>query len=319
MVATISPTMLADLRRKGDKVTLIDVRTPAEYGEVHVDFAHNIPLDRLDAKAVTALCGDGSVYFVCKSGNRSQKACEKLLAVGLKDVTSVEGGTAACEAAGVPVVRGRKVMSLERQVRIAAGALVAVGAALAAFGPETPVNWQAIGAGLAGFVGCGLVFAGVTDTCGMAMLIARMPWNQMSGGCCRTVTTCSRAVLLGLVLGAVSGTAIAEHTKDSLDAVKQAVQEQKAVIIDVREPDEWQEGHLAGASLLPLSVLERGVPPQELAKILPKDKVIYCYCLAGGRCAEAASMLKPLGYDVRAIKPGYPQLVKAGFPAVVGK
>jgi rhodanese-related sulfurtransferase len=319
MVATISPTMLADLRRKGDKVTLIDVRTPAEYGEVHVDFAHNIPLDRLDAQAVTALCGDGPAYFVCKSGTRSQKACEKLLAAGLKDVISVEGGTAACEAAGVPVVRGRKVMSLERQVRIAAGALVAMGAALAAFGPVAPVNWQAIGAGLAGFVGCGLVFAGITDTCGMAMLIARMPWNQVSGGGCRTVTTCSRAVLLGLVLGAASGTASAEHTKDSLDAVKQAVAQQKAVLIDVREQEEWQEGHLAGAGLLPLSVLERGVPPQELARILPKDKIIYCFCLAGGRCAEAAAMLKPLGYDVRAIKPGYPQLVKAGFPAVVGK
>jgi rhodanese-related sulfurtransferase len=319
MIATISPTMLADLRRKGDKVTLIDVRTPAEYGEVHVDFAHNIPLDRLDAKAVTALCGAGPVYFVCKSGNRSQKACEKLLAAGLKDVVSVEGGTAACEAAGMPVVRGRKVMALERQVRIAAGSLVAVGAALAAFGPEAPVNWQAIGAGLAGFVGCGLVFAGITDTCGMAMLIARMPWNQVAGGGYGVGTTCSRAVLLGLVFGTVSGTAVAEHTKDSLDSVKQAVQAQKAVIIDVREPDEWQEGHLADARLLPLSALERGVPPQELAKILPKDKIIYCYCLAGGRCEEAASMLKPLGYDVRAIKPGYPQLVKAGFPAVVGK
>ena len=319
MVATISPTTLADLRRKGDTLTLIDVRTPAEFGEVHVDFAHNIPLDRLDAQAVTSLAGSGPVYFVCKSGTRSQKACEKLLAAGIKDVVSVEGGTAACEAAGVPVIRGRKVMSLERQVRIAAGALVAVGAALAGFGPEAPVNWQAIGAGLAGFVGCGLVFAGITDTCGMAMLIARMPWNQASGGACRTATTCSRAILLGLVLGAASGTAVAEHTKDSLDVVKQAVAQQKAVIIDVREQDEWQQGHLAGAGLLPLSMLERGVPPQELAKILPKDKVIYCYCLAGGRCAEAAAMLKPLGYDVRAIKPGYPQLVKAGFPVVVGK
>lgn len=182
MIATISPAMLADLRRKGEKVVLIDVRTPAEFGEVHVDFAHNIPLDRLDAKAVTALSAGGPAYFVCKSGGRSQKACEKLLAAGLKDVISVEGGTAACEAAGVPVVRGRKVMSLERQVRIAAGALVAVGAALAAFGPTAPMNWQAIGAGLAGFVGCGLVFAGITDTCGMAMLIARMPWNQTAGG-----------------------------------------------------------------------------------------------------------------------------------------
>jgi rhodanese-related sulfurtransferase len=320
MIATISPTMLADLRRKGDKVTLIDVRTPAEFGEVHVDFARNIPLDRLDPQAVKAVAGEGPVYVVCKSGTRSQKACEKLLAAGVTDVVSVEGGTTACEAAGVPVVRGRKVMSLERQVRIAAGALVATGAALAAFGPDAAMNWHLIGAGLAGFVGCGLVFAGITDTCGMAMLIARMPWNQSAGGGgCRTATTCSRAVLLGVVLGAVSGTALAEHTKDSLDTVKQAIAQKKAVIIDVREPDEWQEGHLAGAGLLPLSALERGVAPQELAKILPKDRIIYCYCLAGGRCEEAAAILGPLGYDVRAIKPGYPQLVQAGFPAVVGR
>lgn len=192
MVATISPTALADLHRKGERVTLIDVRTPAEFGEVHVDFAHNIPLDRLEPQAVKAVAGDGPVYFVCKSGTRSQKACEKLRAAGLEDVVSVDGGTVACEAAGVSVIRGRKVMSLERQVRIAAGALIAIGAGLAAFGPETPVNWQAIGAGLAGFVGSGLVFAGITDTCGMAMLIARMPWNQASGGACRTAATCSR-------------------------------------------------------------------------------------------------------------------------------
>lgn len=181
MVATVSPTTLIALLRKGEKVTLIDVRTPAEYGEVHVDRAHNIPLDRLDQKAVAAVGGDGPVYFVCKSGGRSHKACEKMLAAGMRDVISVEGGTEACAAAGVPVVRGRKVMSLERQVRVAAGALVAIGAALAAFGPVAPVNWHVIGAGLAGFVGCGLVFAGLTDTCGMAMMLARMPWNQ---SCC---------------------------------------------------------------------------------------------------------------------------------------
>ena len=313
MVATISPATLADLRRRGDKLTLVDVRTPAEFGEVHVDFAHNIPLDRLDPKDILAIRGDGPVYFVCKSGGRSQKACEKLLAAGIKDVVSVEGGTAACEAAGMPVVRGRKVMSLERQVRIAAGSLVAIGAALAAFGPDP--MWQRIGIGLAGFVGCGLVFAGVTDTCGMAMLIARMPWNQA----CGSSASCARAVLLALVLGGLTGTALAQHTTDSLDAVQQAVAQQKAIVVDVREPEEWQEGHLSGARLMPLSVLERAVNPQEIAKVLPKDKIIYCYCLAGGRCVEAASILKPLGYDVRPLKPGYPQLVQAGFPAVVGK
>jgi rhodanese-related sulfurtransferase len=188
MVATISPATLADLRRQGGALTIIDVRTPAEFGEVHVDNARNIPLDRLDPREIASLGAGKPVYVVCKSGTRSRMACEKLLASGLTDIISIEGGTTACEAAGIPVIRGRKAMSLERQVRIAAGALVAVGAALAAFGPEAPVNWHAIGAGLAGFVGCGLVFAGVTDTCGMAMLIARMPWNQA----CGKATTCSR-------------------------------------------------------------------------------------------------------------------------------
>jgi rhodanese-related sulfurtransferase len=175
MVATISPSAFADLRRRGEPVTLIDVRTPAEFGEVHVEQARNIPLDRLDAGAVRSLAGDRPLYLICKSGGRSHKACEQLIAAGVGNVVSVEGGTAACEAAGLPVIRGRKAMSLERQVRIAAGSLVAIGAALAAFGPDS--TWRAVGAGLAGFIGCGLVFAGVTDTCGMAMILARMPWN----------------------------------------------------------------------------------------------------------------------------------------------
>jgi rhodanese-related sulfurtransferase len=199
MIATISPARLADLRRSGAPVTLIDVRTPAEYGELHVEFARNVPLDRLEAGEMKPLAGAGPLYFVCKSGGRSTKACEKLIAAGIADVVSVEGGTAACEAAGLPVVRGRKAMSLERQVRIAAGALVAAGAALAAFGPD--VFWQRVGIGLAGFIGCGLVFAGITDTCGMAMVIARMPWNQAprSSG-----ASCARAVVLAAVLGGLA-------------------------------------------------------------------------------------------------------------------
>ena len=315
MVATISAQALADLRRRGESLTLIDVRTPAEYGEVHVDCARNMPLDRLDPQAVVAEHGgkNAPIYFVCRSGGRSKQACEKMLAAGIDNVVSVDGGTGACESAGVSVIRGKKAMSLERQVRIAAGALVAIGAALAAFGPDA--TWKLVGAGLAGFVGCGLVFAGITDTCGMAMLIARMPWNQRYSG----ATTCARAVLLGLILGGLSGTAFAEHTKDSLAQVQQAVADNKAVIVDVREPEEWAQGHLSGARLVPLSALEEGVNPAELARVLPKDKIIYCHCLVGGRCLEAARLLQPLGYDVRPLKAGYPSLVKAGFPAVVGQ
>ena len=186
MIATISPSTLADLRRRGEKLTLIDVRTPAEFGEVHVEFARNMPLDRLDSKAVEAIAPEGPVYVICKSGSRSQMACEKLAAAGLERVVSVAGGTTACVDAGLPVVRGRKVMSLERQVRIAAGSLVASGAALAALGSD-PL-WQKIGIGIAAFVGCGLMFAGITDSCAMGMLIAKMPWNQVR----TTAPTCGR-------------------------------------------------------------------------------------------------------------------------------
>ena len=312
MVATISPGAFADLRRRGEAVTLIDVRTPAEYDEVHVEGARNIPLDRLDPRAIAAEHAGkaGPLYFVCKSGGRSQKACEQMVAAHVSNVVSVEGGTAACEAAGIAVARsGRKVMSLERQVRICAGGLVVLGAVLGHF-----VNpaWHALSA----FIGAGLVFAGVTDTCGMAMMLAKMPWNQVRGA----AACCARAVMLAMVLGSAAGVAVAvEHTKDSLESVQQAVAEQKAVLVDVREPEEWNEGHLSGARSLPLSVLEKGVKPDALANLLPKTKIIYVHCLAGGRCLEAADILAPLGYDVRPLKPGYKALVAAGFPAVVGQ
>lgn len=189
MVATISAQAFKDLRRRGETPMLIDVRTPAEYGEVHVDCARNVPLDRLDPKSLASGLGGqhDPIYFVCRSGGRSKQACEKMIAAGITNVVSVDGGTAACELAGVAVLHGRKAMSLERQVRITAGVIVAIGAAMGGF---TSQPWNTIGIGLAGFIGIGLVFAGITDTCGMAMVLARMPWNQAP----RTSATCSRAV-----------------------------------------------------------------------------------------------------------------------------
>jgi rhodanese-related sulfurtransferase len=98
------------------------------------------------------------------------------------DVVNVEGGTLAWEAAGLPLVHGaRKAISLERQVRIAAGFLVLVGAVLA-------MVVHPYFAGLSAFIGAGLMFSGITDTCGMAMVLARMPWNQVKASnepvCC---------------------------------------------------------------------------------------------------------------------------------------
>lgn len=179
MAATITPQKLAELSRQGLAIDLIDVRTPVEFREVHVEFARNIPLDRLDAAQVSASrksAADQPLYLICKAGGRGNQACEKLQAAGLSNVINVEGGTQAWDAAGLPVTRGKKAMSLERQVRIAAGALVLTGVIL-----SLTVHPYLIG--LSAFVGAGLVFAGITDTCGMGMILARMPWNQVKDSC----------------------------------------------------------------------------------------------------------------------------------------
>jgi rhodanese-related sulfurtransferase len=171
-VKSISPSHFWELTRAG-QTELIDVRTPAEYREVHVEYARNVPLDQLDPKSVMAARGGAvgqPLYLVCKGGQRSAKACEEFVKAGFDNVFTVEGGTDACIAAGLPIARGKKAISLERQVRIAAGSLVLVGVVASLW--FQPLIW------LSGFIGAGLVFAGVTDTCGMGMLLARMRWNK---------------------------------------------------------------------------------------------------------------------------------------------
>ena len=196
-VATISPKQLQDLVQAGDPVELIDVRTPIEFREVHVTFARNIPLDQLDPKQLTVgrTGSQKPVYVICRSGSRGKQACEKIVAHGFSNVVNVEGGTMAWDQAGLPVVRGQKTISLERQVRIAAGALGLTGAVLGYF---VSPYWI----GLSAFVGAGLIFAGVTDTCAMGMMLARMPWNRVSsnsttgaassGAACATESSKSR-------------------------------------------------------------------------------------------------------------------------------
>jgi len=181
-VTTIAPEAFAKLQSEGKRVDLIDVRTPVEYQEVHLENARNVPLDQLNPGALMQ-SRSGAVneplYVICRSGGRGQKACEKFLEAGFANVVNIEGGTTACVEAGLPVVRGEKAISLERQVRIAAGSLVLLGSIL---------GWLVHPAfiGLSAFIGAGLVFAGITDTCGMGMILARMPWNQ----CGKSATSC---------------------------------------------------------------------------------------------------------------------------------
>jgi rhodanese-related sulfurtransferase len=168
-VTTISPRELAALIDRGEVSEIIDVRTPAEFREAHVPQARNVPLDAVSRDHVADV--SRPTYFICQGGGRSAKACQKVIDAGITNVVSVDGGTKAWADTGLPVVRGKKTISLERQVRIAAGSLVLLGVALAWF-----IHPYFIG--ISAFVGAGLVFAGVTDTCGMGMVLARMPWNK---------------------------------------------------------------------------------------------------------------------------------------------
>jgi len=170
-VKTISPIELQNLLAAQPGLAVLDVRTPVEFAEVHVPQARNIPLDQLQPGAVQ-VPKDQAVYLLCRSGQRATKAAEKLAKQGFAEPIVVEGGTLAWIAANLPVTRSAvKVVSVERQVRIAAGSLVLIGVLLGWFVHRGFY-------GLAGFVGAGLVFAGITDFCGMGLLLAKLPWNR---------------------------------------------------------------------------------------------------------------------------------------------
>ncbi len=176
--SVITPANLGKLLSGNKDISLVDVRTPAEFVEVHVRGAVNVPLDQLAPEKLPSRSEDEPLYVICHLGGRSTTACLKLAGAGLQNLINVEGGTDACERAGLPVVRGKKTMSLERQVRIVAGSLMLLGLGLSFLHPA----FLAFSA----FVGAGLIFAGVTDTCAMGLLLARMPWNQADVSCCAT-------------------------------------------------------------------------------------------------------------------------------------
>ena len=160
----------AEFLTHNSSIPLIDVRTPAEYESIHADGAVNHPMESLDVEKIL-FSKDQELLVICQSGGRSMKVCQKLEAAGFKKVTNVEGGTSAWQTAGLPVIAGKKRISLERQVRIAAGSLVVIGIVIGQF-------VHPAGFGLSAFIGAGLVFSGATDTCGMGLLIAKIPWNQ---------------------------------------------------------------------------------------------------------------------------------------------
>lgn len=154
---------------------LVDVREVGEVDTIRVEGALNLPLSRLRELA-GRLDRSAPVYLLCRSGSRAASAAAQLKALGHGDILVVRGGLDAWMASGKPVVRGAsRVWSMERQVRFAAGLLVFIGTTA---GLMADHRWFF----LPGFVSLGLMFSAATDTCAMALVLARLPWNQGSCG-----------------------------------------------------------------------------------------------------------------------------------------
>ncbi|MFP5369634.1 MAG: rhodanese-like domain-containing protein [Actinomycetes bacterium] len=168
-----APTLAERLGDTDDpNPTLIDVRTPVEFEAGHIPGAVNVPLDELRGQLgeLRDVLHDHDVILVCRSGQRAGQAQEALQSAGLAAPTVLSGGIVDWEKTGGDLNRGRQSWELERQVRLAAGSLVVAGVLTSVAAPR--MKW------LAGFVGGGLVFAAVTNTCAMGMALARMPWNK---------------------------------------------------------------------------------------------------------------------------------------------
>jgi len=185
-LSLISPSDFLQLASQ-TKTILLDVRTPVEYQQVHAQNAILEPLDQLNPDAVTAkyeLSKQASIYVICKSGARAKTAGQKFIDAGYQQVFSIDGGTDAWVAANLPVIRAQsKVLPLQQQVFITVGFLVITGVAIGHF-------VHPAGLLLSAFVGCGLIFAGLTGTCALAMILAKMPWNKVSNAG-KAVTSCS--------------------------------------------------------------------------------------------------------------------------------
>jgi rhodanese-related sulfurtransferase len=183
MQTTITPTQLNPQLASG-RCQLVDVREPVEHAEEHISQARLIPLGELEKRA-SELSRDLPVIIHCRSGKRGEQAVAKLQALGFTQVQNLEGGIQAWKAAGLPVgSAAKKVFPLMQQVQLTIGLGVLMGAALSL---TVHPYWVFLSA----FFGAGLVFAGSTGWCGLAILLSKMPWNRVEGQACCSPKNCS--------------------------------------------------------------------------------------------------------------------------------
>lgn len=179
-IKTVDAKTLKEWLDKGD-VVLVDVREPAEHHAEAINGAKLVPLSKV-AKCTLPQCENKKLVIHCKKGGRGSSACEKLLAEDPSlEVYNLEGGINAWEAAGLPIkTSGKKFLPLDRQVQLTIGLSVLIGSALTYFVHPLFVIIPA-------FFGAGLTFAGAKGFCGLALVMAKMPWNQQGEkGLCAT-------------------------------------------------------------------------------------------------------------------------------------
>jgi rhodanese-related sulfurtransferase len=176
MIKHVSVHKVNEMLDAGGECQVIDVREFSEFDSERIADARFLPLSNFE-KHADEIDHAKPVYLMCRSGNRAKKAAEKLLHRGFTDVHVVDGGMLAWTEADLPIVKGEsKTWSLERQVRFTAGLIVLTGTVLGFL--LTPFLFL-----VSGLIGAGLVFSALTDTCGMGMMLARMPWNQGPVSC----------------------------------------------------------------------------------------------------------------------------------------
>lgn len=168
--ATVDADELRRIRQADPEVRIIDVRTPGEYETAHIQGSYNVPLDQLPEHAGELASLDHPVVLVCQSGARATKAMEQLASAGKGNMRLLVGGIGAWQNAGCDVVRQSERWSLERQVRLVAGSIVLLSIIASVFVPAARY--------VAGFVGAGLTFAALTNTCAMGMVLTKLPYNR---------------------------------------------------------------------------------------------------------------------------------------------
>src|SRR3990172_6260675 len=174
---------LINRTKRKEMIAILDVRSSSELSEVKTENAIHIPLNELPLRISELKNIDGEIITLCRTGNRATIAAQALLQAGFSNVSLIEGGIIALEKSGYPLIKSKLKWSIERQVRFLAGTIVLVFSLLALF-----INqWFALGSL---FIGGGLIFAGITNKCGMAALLLKLPYNkldlpsQTEGGTC---------------------------------------------------------------------------------------------------------------------------------------